>query len=455
MADSTSPEWGTGAPVFPTLFAPDSPIFEGATVRTNIGYGWMPAEYTSARDEFLATRESASIGFSLNVSPVYDVSGPDAVAFFDSVAVNKTFATLEEGASKHVVLCNDDGYMLADGVVIKIGENRYRTYWLAPVLDFFLRTSGLDVEGTWVADEFFFQIDGPKSLEILEGVTGSDLRGLAFARNTSAEIDGHPVTIHRLGMSGALAYEVHGHSSHVIDTYKTLRAAVEAAGGRPQGFWNYSILNHTVAGYPNQFLHFIYPYRDSGAELSSFLDQVGIFDLNVVGSAADVKSNAWKTPYDVGWGYLVNFDHEFRGKEALRRIAADRPTKVVTLEWNAEDIGEVVASQFRGDESQMYDQMSNDPVTSIQDWQNTRLRLDYVLADGKKIGVTSGRSPAFLEKRMISLAFIDKEYAAEGTELTVLWGGLDSPKIEIRARVAQFPYYRGPLRNEKLDTTAL
>lgn len=451
---STPVQWGTGDSVVPLLFAPESPIFEGSTVQTNIGYGWVPAEYSTAREEFLATRDSASIGFSLNISPVYDVSGPDAVKFLDSVAVNKSFADLEEGSSKHVVICNDDGYMLADGVLLKIGENRFRTYWLAPVLDFHVQKSDLDVEGTWIYDEYFFQIDGPKSLEILEGVTGTTLRDLKFAKNKQAEIDGNPVTIHRLGMSGALAFEVHGHSAHVTEAYSKLRSAVEAAGGRPQGFWNYSILMHTVAGYPNQYLHFLYPYRDSGPELFEYVDQGGMLELDLHGSAADNPKNAWKTPYDVGWGYLVNFDHDFPGKEALQKVAADRPTKAVTLEWNADDIGEIVAAQFRGPEAVHYDQMSNDPVTAIEDWAKTRMRIDYVLADGKKIGVTSGRSPAFFENRMISLAFIDREHAIEGNELKVLWGDLDHPKFEIRATVAPFPYYQGEFRNEKLDISA-
>jgi glycine cleavage system aminomethyltransferase T len=452
MADQ--PQWGTGDPVLQVLFAPDSPIFAGASAATNMGFGWIPAEYSTARDEFLATRESASLGYSLNITPVYDVSGADAVKFLDSVAINKSFASLEIGSSKHVVICNEDGYMLADGVLIKIADDRYRTYWLAPVLDFYLRSSGMDVEGTWIQDEYFFQIDGPKSLEVMESVTGSDLRDLKFAQNKQAEIDGAPVTIHRLGMSGALAFEVHGHSSNVIAHYAKLRAAVEAVGGRPQGFWNYSILQHTSGGYPNQFLHFLYPYLESSAELRGYMEQVPHLELGLHGSASDDRSNAWKTPYDVGWGYLVNFDHDFLGKEALQKIAAERPNKVVTLEWNAEDIGEIVAAQFRGPDAVLYDQMSNDPVTSVEDWAKTRMRLDYVLADGKKIGVTSGRSPAFHENRMISLAFIEKEHAVPGKELKVLWGDVGHPTFEIRATVAPFPYYNGDFRNEKFDVSA-
>ncbi|WP_159502291.1 hypothetical protein [Microbacterium sp. 18062] len=125
-------ESGAAAPIQGVIFAPDSPIFEGSNVQTDIGFGWVPAEYSTTREEFLAAREAASLGFVLNNSPVYEVSGPDAIALLNSVAVNRDFGRLALGSSKHVVICNDDGFIIADGVLFKVAENRFRTYWLAP-----------------------------------------------------------------------------------------------------------------------------------------------------------------------------------------------------------------------------------------------------------------------------------------------------------------------------------
>jgi glycine cleavage system aminomethyltransferase T len=450
MADTN-----TGTPIGQVIFAPDSPIFAGSNVQTNIGFGWLPAEYSTTREESLAARETASLGFVLNNSPVYDVTGPDAVPFLNSVAVNRDFGLMKDGSSKHMLICNDDGFILADGLLMKVAENHFRAYWLAPVLDFYLRGSGMNVEGTWVIDEYFFQIDGPKSLEVMEQVTGSDLHDLRFGQNKEVQLAGDTARVHRLGMSGALAYEVHGHSSVAREAYEQLRAAVEGVGGRPQGFWNYSLVNHTNGGYPNQVIHFLPPYRDSGPELAAFMDQVIPFDLGLHGSAADVKTNAFVTPYDIGWGYLVNFDHEFPGKEALKRIAENPARTAVTLEWNADDIGEVYSAQFRGKDSVVYDRMSNDPVIAIEDYAIGRMRIDYVLLDGKKVGLATGRTPSFDYGTMISLAWIDREFAAEGTEVTVLWGDVGHPQFEIRATVARFPYYNGKYRNETFDTSEI
>jgi len=457
VSENSSPDGiAPGTPISQVIFAPDSPIFEGSNVQTNIGFGWVPAEYSTTREEFMAARETASIGFVLNNSPVYDVSGPAAVELLNSVCVNKDFGLLAMGASRHVLICNDNGHIIADGVLLKVGDNHFRTYWLAPVLAYFVDSSQLDVQGTWVVDEYFFQIDGPKSKSIIEKVTGADLDDLRFARNKRVNLAGAEATVHRLGMSGALAYEIHGPSTHAREAYRQLRAEVEAAGGKPQGFWNYSLVNHTVAGYPNQVIHFLNPLKDSWPELTAYVENMIPFDIGIHGSASDDPKNAWVTPFDITWGNLVNFDHDFPGKAVLQQIKRDGPPRTaVTLEWNADDIGAAYAAQFRGKDAVVYDRMSNDPVISIDDYHKGRMRLDYVLKDGEKVGIATGRTPAFLEGTMISLAWLDRHLAVEGTEVTVLWGDVGHPQVEIRATVARFPYYDGEFRNEKLDVTTL
>ena len=299
------------------------------------------------------------------------------------------------------------------------------------------------MKGEYV-DEFFFQIDGPKSLEIMEEACQCDLNDLKFARNKKARIAGKEVMVHRLGMSGALAYEVHGPAEDAEIVYCRLREIVEKFDGRMMGGANY-LLNHTVAGYPNQYIHFYYPFLSSGEGLAEFAKTAVYPRLIFTGSASDDENNFYVTPYDVGWGYLVNFNHDFVGKQALLEIAKNPPRKVVTLEWNTEDVGDVFMSQFRGQDVVPYD-----PI-ELQWPLGPFMRGDYVLVDGKKIGVATGKVYAYYERRMVSLAWIDKEYAVEGKEVVVLWGSPGHPQKEIRATVARFPYYQGEYRNETFD----
>ena len=415
--------------------------------------GYMPFEYTGSKDELLACRESAWLGVNLNVSPVYDVYGPDAVRFLNWACVNRDFSTLKAHNSRHAIICNEKGQMLADGVTIKIAENHFRTYWQAPVLAYRLQTSGMNVQGRFVSDEeYFFQIDGPKSLQILEKACQCDLHDIKFAHHRVVKIGGMDMRVHRLGMSGALAYEVHGPAEDADQVYKLIKEAGKEFGIKPLGNRQYCV-NHTQAGYPNQFIHYFYPYFTSGEGLAAFYRSIQPEPV-FTGSCADDPENYYVTPYDVGWANRVNFDHDFVGKEALMKIAENPPRTVVTLEWDADDVADIFASQFRGTDIEPYD-----PIDMPKDFGEASLlakgfllRMNKVLADGKFIGGTSGRIHDYYHRKVISMAFIKKEYAVVGADVVVLWGTPGHPQKEVRAKIARFPYYNEEYRNETFDT---
>jgi glycine cleavage system aminomethyltransferase T len=431
----------------------DSAIFKGAYNIQDFMGGYLPFEFTGPKDEFMASRTKASLGVFLNFTPVYDVYGPDLVKFMNYVCVNKDFSLLREGFSKHALICNDQGKILADGVIIPVSENRFRVYWLAPVIQYFVETLNFDVKGEYINDEYFFQIDGPKSLEILEKACRCDLHDLKFARNKKVQICGTDMVVHRLGMSGALAYEVHGSAKDAEIAYTRIREALEEFGGKLQGIRNYGTVNHTVGGYPNQMVHFLYPLFTGDTGLAEFSKKNAIRCI-FCGSASDNEENIFVTPYDVGWGYLVNFDHDFMGKSALQKIAQNPPNKMVTLEWNADDVADVFKSQFQGKDVQPYDPIEyHSPFSDVTVSQITR--GDYVQVNGKNIGVATGKTYAYYEQRMVSLACIAKEYAAEGTDVVVLWGTPGHPQKEIRAKVARFPYFNEEYRNETFDVNKI
>ena len=430
-------------------FKLDSAIFDGAYSFIDLMGGYLPFEYSGPKSEFLAARDSAWLGINLNTTPVYEVKGPDAVKLLNKVCVNRDYAKLKMGGSRHALMCNEKGQMLADGLIIRTGEAEFRTYWLAPVLDYYVQTQGMAVTGNYVMDEYFFQIDGPKSLEIMEEVCQCDLHDIKFAGKKVVEVLGTEMIIVRLGMSGALAYEVHGAAENAENVYKKIREVVEKFGGKPQGVRNYGIINHTAAGYPNQLQHYAYPLLSSDPGLAAFASKA-CFIMGLSGSAAENPDQFYMSPYDVGWGHLVNFELDFIGKEALLKIRDNPPKRVVTLEWNTEDVGDVFMSQFRGEDVEPFDPIEQYTVLSDASGGAT-IRGDFVMADGKNIGIATGKTYAYYERRMISLGFIDTEYAKEGDELIVLWGPSGQPQKEIRATVANFPYYNGEFRNETFD----
>ena len=438
------------------MFTLQGPINSSAFLLSNMMGMQIPYLYTSPKEELLACRESAWLGVALNISPVYDVSGPDVIKFLNYICVNKDFAELEFGSSKHAIICNEKGQILADGVLIRVAEDRYRSYWLAPTIAYLVQSLGMDVEGNMVFDEFFMQIDGPKSLEIMERACQGNLHDLAFAQNKKVTVAGVEITIHRLGMSGCLAYEMHGPMQDIETVYGAILEAGKDLGIKQLG-GNHYCRNHTQGGYPNQLIHYQYPVFSSGEEMAEYMRMNYMFgprgtgiDYPFLGSASDDPENAFVTPFDIDWDNRINFDHEFMGKEALLEIKKNPPKKVVTLEWNPEDVGKVFASQFSGSSVE-----PTDEIIEIGDGGDKPFIMSKVLADGKMIGMTSGRSRDYYHRKMLSLAFIAKEYAIAGKELTVIWGTNPESAIEVRATVAAFPYYNEEYRNETFDVAKI
>lgn len=428
---------------------------KGISAGAKTFYHGIPYEYTNYRTEILGSKDSAWFGIGLNLlSPTYDVTGPDALKFFNSVCVND-FTNLKEGSIRHAVMCNEKGQILTDGVVMSLPNGVYRSYWLEPVIGYYMENTKFDVQGKNVSgQEFFFQIAGPKSLEILEKAFDANLHDIKFAKHRAQKVGDKEVRILRLGMAGNLGYEIHGNIADMDEIYDLILHAGEPYGMTRLGLHAYT-LNHTEAGFPNINIHYPLPwYEDEG--LAAYLadkPMAGMANLNrvLIGSLGEELESRFVTPYDVGWGFLIKFNHEFPGRAALEKLRDEHERTVVTLEWNAEDIGKVYAAQFEGREAEVCEPIDDEPC----DFYYTNVyRADKVFLNGEEIGHSAGRTNSYYYKRMLSLAFIKKEYAVEGTEVTVLWGTPGKKQMEIRAKIAKFPYNAEFGRNESIDVNA-
>ncbi|MBC3900904.1 aminomethyl transferase family protein [Acetobacterium malicum] len=417
----------------------------------NQGGNLIPYEYSGYKNEILASKSTAWFGTTLNSSPIYDVKGPDAAKFLSSICIN-SFFKMKPGSIRHAVLCNERGFILTDGVVMMIAENHFRTYWLNPVVGYYVSVTDMDVEGVDLSGkEFFFQLAGPKSLEILEQAAQSDLHDIAFTKHRMAKIAGVDVRILRLGMAGTLGYEIHGDAANTEAVYDCIWEVAQTFDAKKLGQVAYT-MNHTEAGFPNINMHYPLPWFETPG-LQEYLTErpmEGFFNLSriLVGSVGDDLESRFVTPYDVGWEYLIKFDHDFIGKAALEEIAKNPKRTMVTLEWNPDDLGEIFASQFRGQEVEPFESMDDRPMDM---YYNSGFSMYYhadkVLAEGKEVGISSGRLNSYYYQRMISLAFIKPEYAVEGKELKVVWGTPGKPQKEIRVTVARSPYMN--LENNK------
>ena len=148
------------------------------------------------------------------------------------------------------------------------------------------------------------------------------------------------------------------------------------------------------------------------------------------------------TPYDMGYGGFVRFDHEFIGRAALEKIAKKPKRQKVTLVWNGDDVDKVFSKLFHAGKFSKYIDL---PLANY-----STLPFDKIVKAGKTVGVSTYTGYSFNERAMLSLACIDVKHAKPGTKVSVVWGedggGTKKPTVErhnqatIRATVQPAPY---------------
>jgi glycine cleavage system aminomethyltransferase T len=148
------------------------------------------------------------------------------------------------------------------------------------------------------------------------------------------------------------------------------------------------------------------------------------------------------TPWDLGYGSIVKFDHDFIGRAALEQMAGTPKRKKVTFVWNGEDLARAMGSLFTGGDISKYVDL---PLANY-----ATLPFDKVLKDGRLVGLSTYTAYTYNERAMLSLGCIENELSEPGTEVTLVWGeeerGSSKPTVErhtqatIRATVAPAPY---------------
>ena len=159
---------------------------------------------------------------------------------------------------------------------------------------------------------------------------------------------------------------------------------------------------------------------------------------------SDDIEDYYLTPWDLGYGSYVKFDHDFIGREALEEIAEREHRQKVTLALDDEDVTRDDRDDVRAERPSARSSWTCRP-------RCTRMHpFDQVTVDGETVGLSTWIGYSANEGKMLTLAMLDAEYAEPGTEVTFVWGeedgGSSKPTVEphvqteIRAVVSPVPY---------------
>jgi vanillate/3-O-methylgallate O-demethylase len=82
---------------------------------------WGLPEYTDWMDESMSWKETCYIG---DWSFLWErrFKGPDALKLFSDLTVN-SFAKFDIGQAKHAIFCNDNGKVIHEGILARLGED--------------------------------------------------------------------------------------------------------------------------------------------------------------------------------------------------------------------------------------------------------------------------------------------------------------------------------------------
>ena len=418
-------------------------------------YPVVPPEYSNWRDEQRAWQQTCVLyNQSYHMTDMY-VEGPDALKLLSDLGVN-SFQGFVPDKAKQFVACNYDGYVIGDVVLFYLGKNLFNLVGRPSIhswVQYHCEKGGYNAKverderaaarlGPIVRKVYRYQVQGPNAMKVIEKVTGKPAPDLKFFNMTTISIAGRQVRALRHGMAGQPGLEIFG----PWDDGEAVKAAIVEAGQefglRLVGARAYSS-NTLESGWIPSPMPAIY----SGEKMKPFRQWLPANGYEAIASLggsfySDNIEDYYLTPYDIGYGPIVKFDHDFIGRAALEKIAANPKRKKVTLALNEEDVIRAIGTMFQKKDRAKYFDFPSAVYSTLP--------YDKVLKDGKMVGISTWCGYSSNEGKMLTLAILNNEVTEPGTEVTFVWGeeggGSSKPTVErhvqtqIRAIVSPVPY---------------
>jgi glycine cleavage system aminomethyltransferase T len=424
-------------------------------------YPVVPPEFTNWRDEQRAWQTTCVLfNLSYHMNDLA-VEGRGALELLSRLAVN-SFDGFAGDRAKHYVPCSPDGHVIGDVILFALGENRFNLVGRAPALNWIIyhaETGGydvaveLDVRSALRTDgrrrSYRFQVQGPTAMQVIEKALGGPPPELEFFHTTPVTLAGTTAGALRHGMVGQPGWELFGPWDDGEAVHEALVAAGEEFGLRLAGARAYSS-NTLESGWIPSPLPAVY----SGESMKAYrewLPAKGYEGSASIGGSfvsADI-GDYYFTPWDLGYGSYVKFDHDFIGREALEKMAEGEHRQKVTLVLDDDEVTRTIGTMFAKDER-----------AKFVDWPSAVYSMhqyDRVTVDGETVGVSTWIGYSANEGKMLTLAVVDAEYAEPGTEVTFVWGeedgGTAKPtvephrQVEISAVVSPVPYVEAVRRS--------
>jgi len=378
-------------------------LCESLNYRDWAGYYAVSAYETHHEHEYNAIRNAAAL---IDVSPLYKyiLTGSDATRLVDRL-ITRDATKLAVGQVVYTPWCDEQGKVIDDGTVSRLGDERYRWTAADPSLRWFVQNAaGLDVAIEDVSESVAaLALQGPTSGALLRTVADADVAALKYFRVTSGRLGGVPVDISRTGYTGDLGYEIWMPWERANEVWDALVAAGGPFDLRPAGMLALDVAR---------------------VEAGLLLIEVDFFSSR----KALIPSQQY-TPFEMGLGRLVQVDKgPFVGQAALRAEKARGPARqIVGLEINWEDV------------EALYEKLEMPPQVPAS---ASRVAVP-IYREGSQVGKATTTTWSPILKKMIALGTVERGSTEPGTRLQIEVT-VEAVRHRARATVVPTPFFNPP-----------
>jgi aminomethyltransferase len=377
-----------------------SRLCESLSYREWAGYYAVSVYESHHEHEYNAIRNAAAL---IDVSPLqkYRISGRDATRLVNRI-LTRDIGKVAVGQVIYTCWCDEEGKVIDDGTVSRLGENLYRWTAAHPNLRWFHTNAiGMDVVVEDISEEVAaLALQGPLSGRLLAKVAEADIAPLKYFRLTHGRIGGVEVDISRTGYTGDLGYEIWmpwGEALRVWD------ALVEAG------------------------LEFdLHPAGMIALDVARIEAALLLIDVDYTSSRKALIPAQKYSPFELNLGRMVNLDKpDFIGRAALVEEAkrgAGRQLVGLELEWT-----EVEA---------LYDELGLPPQVPAM---ASRVHVP-VYRDDVQVGRATSTTWSPVLKKMIALASVSRNQSRPGTRLKVEFT-IEAVRHRVTARVVDLPFF--------------
>jgi aminomethyltransferase len=278
----------------------------GAKAFTIYNHVYLPTVFAGPTKEYWSLVTDVTL-WDVACQRQIEIAGPDALAFTQFITP-RNLAASKAGKCLYVLMPDEAGGIVNDAVLLHINDEKL---WLSPGDgDALLWVQGIAAMGDWDVQVYEppvspLQLQGPKSPHVAKALFGDAVLELAYYHLMETELEGVPVVVSRTGWSGELGFEIYPLNE---DNGEKIWDLIMLAG-KP---WDIApIAPSTIRSV-------------EGGLLSYY---------------SDITRN--DNPYTFGMDRLVDIDGDFNfiGKEALRKIRDDGPSrKVVGIEISGDPL---------------------------------------------------------------------------------------------------------------------